>query len=523
MAQFDFHKDTTNRFPIQILDPDTAARGEAKTPDSTPSVSVYKNNVSVGDSVTVTAVAGKTGAYNCSHDPASEAEGDDFAYLVEAVIGGTTYPQWHRGRVLSTGAQIVDEADNNSQKLADILQDTATDLPAAISTSETNIINAVNAVNTGAARYIWIATPAGYEIPDSGSVAYPIEVRTYDGDGNPVDIDSAANPTMAVTRVTDSADLSGDLSAITKVTIGVYRMTLTVTAGASVVAPLRIDASGTIGGQSKATVSYPVITDAVAVDFTAADRSKLDDVHTQSQGGLATFLAAFPGSFPTNWHLLDVDGSGHVTIAATIPSAMAISSQVQADLSGDFAGINTNINDHDTTAQTLLDDIQTSIDNLPVGLTAADFIKYVALMMRKDSAAWSDLAAQAALINQDFGTGAGAVGSMDSQEYISDNMGGGGGGGGDGIYTLTVTVEDSGGDSIQGARVAIDGTNYSLTSDSNGQVQFNVDAGVYSLITSPPSGYDTPAAVGKTITGDDTATIVLTESVESPSDVGWIG
>lgn len=94
--------------------------------------------------------------------------------------------------------------------------------------------------------------------------------------------------------------------------------------------------------------------------------------------------------------------------------------------------------------------------------------------------------------------------------------------GGDGIYTLTVTVQDGDSNAVQGARVTIQGTDYHQTSDSNGQVVFNVDAGTYTLVTSPPTGYDTPANVVKAVSGNDTATVTLTATIPESSGVGWL-
>lgn len=183
----------------------------------------------------------------------------------------------HKGSVGLTSQEKADVNTEADTALADYNPPTK----AELDTAESNIVNAVQAVNTGAARYISIQTNAAYELPDSGAVAYPIEIRTFDGDGEPVAIDSAADPTVTVTRTTDSTDLSGNLSAISNPATGVYRMTLTITEGSDVVAPLRIDASGAINSTSRSTSAYPVVTDAVSVDFTSADRTKLDELHTQ--------------------------------------------------------------------------------------------------------------------------------------------------------------------------------------------------------------------------------------------------
>jgi len=59
--------------------------------DSTPTVAIRKNGSGVGDSVTVTKRSATTGIYDCSWNPASEAEGDQFTIEETAVISAATY------------------------------------------------------------------------------------------------------------------------------------------------------------------------------------------------------------------------------------------------------------------------------------------------------------------------------------------------------------------------------------------------------------------------------------------------
>lgn len=61
--------------------------------DSVPTVAIRKNGASVGDSVTVTKRAATTGIYDCSYNPAGEAEGDKFTVEESATISATTYTQ----------------------------------------------------------------------------------------------------------------------------------------------------------------------------------------------------------------------------------------------------------------------------------------------------------------------------------------------------------------------------------------------------------------------------------------------
>ena len=172
---------------------------------------------------------------------------------------------------------------------------------AELTASEGTIVAAVQAVNTGAARHIAILTANAYEVPDTGTEQYGIEIRTYDGDGEPVAIDSAADPTVTIKQI-DGTDLSSDLSAITNPATGVYRLTYDVDAG-DTVQPLVIEASGLISATLRSTAAYPVVADAVSVDFTATDRAN---------------LVSIAGKLPSSDYLLggtSSDGTGYATSA----------------------------------------------------------------------------------------------------------------------------------------------------------------------------------------------------------------
>jgi len=95
------------------------------------------------------------------------------------------------------------------------------------------------------------------------------------------------------------------------------------------------------------------------------------------------------------------------------------------------------------------------------------------------------------------------------------------GGAGTGLYVVTITVEDSSGNALQGAKVTVSGTTLSSTSGSNGQVVFNLDAGSYTLVVAPPAGYATPANTALSISADSSTTITLSEGEGTDSE-GWI-
>jgi len=95
-------------------------------------------------------------------------------------------------------------------------------------------------------------------------------------------------------------------------------------------------------------------------------------------------------------------------------------------------------------------------------------------------------------------------------------------GGGEGIYTLTVTIKDADDNLISGARINISGTLNTVVSDSAGQAVFNVDSGTYTLVTSPPSGYQSPENVEVTVSANASQDIVLT-ATSAGTDAGWLG
>ena len=75
--------------------------------DSVPTVAVRKNGASVADAVTVTKRSATTGIYDCSHNPAGEADGDSFTYEESATISSQVYMNPWSLEVVSSDANIV--------------------------------------------------------------------------------------------------------------------------------------------------------------------------------------------------------------------------------------------------------------------------------------------------------------------------------------------------------------------------------------------------------------------------------
>jgi len=93
--------------------------------------------------------------------------------------------------------------------------------------------------------------------------------------------------------------------------------------------------------------------------------------------------------------------------------------------------------------------------------------------------------------------------------------------GSSGVYTITVTCKESDDTPVSGARVTIQGTSYTETSGTDGIVRFNVsDEASYTLVTTPPSGYQTPANVVVAVSGADVpvSVIMTTAAITPPED-----
>lgn len=80
-------KDETLYWVIRLYD-NTNALVDA---DSTPTVAIRKNGAATADAVTVTKRAATTGIYDCSYNPASEIEGDQYTVEESATISLTAY------------------------------------------------------------------------------------------------------------------------------------------------------------------------------------------------------------------------------------------------------------------------------------------------------------------------------------------------------------------------------------------------------------------------------------------------
>src|SRR3990167_4298374 len=122
-----FLKNTALVWAMRLYDPaDGVTLIDA---DSTPTVAVRKNGAAVADSVTVSKRAATTGIYDCSYNPASEVEGDQFRMEESATIGAVVYQQnWEVSVKLAEGSVIDWENIINQAATVDLSNTSISDV-----------------------------------------------------------------------------------------------------------------------------------------------------------------------------------------------------------------------------------------------------------------------------------------------------------------------------------------------------------------------------------------------------------
>ena len=131
---------------------------------------------------------------------------------------------------------------------------------------------------------IRIPVPGALERPDSGSVAYELNLYLYDTAGNMEDADGV--PTITA-RNESAADRSSDLSSVSQVSTGHYKCTYSVASGHAI-EQVMFEWTVVEGGISRKHGTSVQVVDTTAVDFTAADRTKLDAIHGKLPSGSMT-------------------------------------------------------------------------------------------------------------------------------------------------------------------------------------------------------------------------------------------
>ena len=185
-----------------------------------------------------------------------------------------------------------------------------------------------------------VIIPPLIERPDSGSTAYKLHLYIYDEVGNMEAPDST--PTLTVVNEAGT-DRSANLGTVTAAGTGHYTVTYTVSSSHAI-EELLFEWSIVEGGVTRLHGAAAQIVDTTAVDFTSADRTKLDTLHdtrlTATRAGnldnldaavstRSSHTAAQAGTdaaskvLVTPANKLATDGSGQVTVADIIAAALA--------------------------------------------------------------------------------------------------------------------------------------------------------------------------------------------------------
>ena len=200
----------------------------------------------------------------------------------------------------------------------------------ASSTEVTSIQN-----NTRVVRSV----PSVFERPDSGSTAFRLEIFLYDSDGNMEAPDSA--PTVsAVNQAGTSRNTNLDSTTMTLVATGHYRSTYTI-ADTHAIEQLLFEFSVVEGGDTRSYGNTAVVVDTTAVDFTAADRTKLDTLHdTRLTAARAGYLDNLNGHTPqTGDSFARLGAPAGASVSADIATVDTVVDGIQSDLSNGTDGL----------------------------------------------------------------------------------------------------------------------------------------------------------------------------------------
>jgi len=474
--------------------------------DSTPSVAVRKNGAAVGDAVTITKRAATTGIYDCSHNPAGEADGDTFGYEETVTISAQAYlNRWSLEVQATAGGGGGDAtAANQATIIADI---------AALNDFD----------------------PAADTVLNVTNVAVNADMRGTDGANTVVPVDVSSDVTAILADTNELQQNQGDWATATGFN--------TVAPDNASITAILADTNELQGNQG----DWATATTTVASNMRGTDNALL------------------ASAAPSNWSILSINGSGQVDATGSGSggdSASTIYAYFTASNREDVfkaTGFNTVAPDNASITAILADtsELQGNQSDwatatgfaTPADVTASQGVVTTAISNLNDFDPALDVVAHVTLVDTttDLTNGGGGGGDCPTAQEIVDAWGNqdqgvyvtqgtlgyyldaqvsSAGSGGTGLYQATVRVQDSSSNALQGARVNVDGTTLTLTTDSSGEVTFNLDSGVYLLEVSPPAGYDTPVGQVLTVSTSDPADTVFTLTQTSPPtgcDVPWIG
>jgi hypothetical protein len=323
----------------------------------------------------------------------------------------------------------------------------------------------VLALNTSSSKHLIITTVGQYERPESGSVTYTVEVRTYRAsDGAAVNADTT--PTLTATGLI-SGSLNANIGAGSNPATGVYRYAYTVASSATN-EQVRFDVSAAISVATFTLSCYTQVVDMVASTWTTTD---------------AGYLTAIFNKLPTG-NISDVTQSQVKT---------------QADQALADVGVTSTVTNQIAAIVATTDKVDTMLESAGAGV-----YRLTLAALNKASAAVLDVGAGAHNLSGTIG------------EKI--NTGGDGGtNSGDGEFVVTVTVKDPDGNELENVRVRMfEGANdFRAATDTAGLATFGLEAATYTLVAFKAGYQYTPSE--QPIGGDDDLDIVMTAITIPPA------
>ncbi len=451
--------------------------------DSTPTVVVYKNGSVTADVVTVTKRSATTGIYDAYYNPASEAEGDCFTIEETATISSQAYVQSWNFEILAA------ERGTDNASTFDASSDAVTTDAASRTASQADVSALATSASIAALNDFNPASDVVANVTTTGSVTNAVVTDAASRTASQADVSALAT----------SASIAAlnNLSAV-QVENAVWDASLS-----------SHNSAGSTGKALKQLKEGIISQDGSVNDAAATATSFVTNLAEAVDGFFHDKVIVFiSGSLSGQArHIETYNGT---TKAITVSQAFT-SAPSDAD---EFLILAT----HEHSLGEIADGVW---DEARSGHTTAGTFGYFLDAQVSSAGGGSAPTAQEivdAWGNQDqsvYST-AGTLG------YFLDAQVSGAGAGGSGLYQVTVRVEDSGNNALQGARVNVDGTTLTLATGSSGEVTFNLDSGVYLLNVSPPAGYTTPIGQVVTVTTSDISeTFTLVGS--GTCSPGWVG
>lgn len=401
----------------------------------------------------------------------------------------------------------------------------------------------VQAINQSASKHLTLVTVGQYERPESGTVTYTVECRTFAAaTGAAVNADSS--PTLTATgSVTGS--LAGNLSGITNPATGVYRWTYTVNSSDNI-EQVRYDVSATITSATFTLSAYTQVCDLVSVTWNSTNASNLTAIFNK----LPSANIASPADVWTNGTRALTDKTGFALTAAYDPAktaaqagdAMSLTSGERTTLTGViWAALTSGLTTAGSIGKRLVDFMTTLVYGAPpttaqiataifTDTTASDFTTagspgkiLVTQLGGAFTTTSSSVFTVGALANAPSGGGsAPTVAQIDAQ--LSGTHGSGAWGSsavGTGSRIVTITVND-GATVIQGALVRIflnSSDNQVGATNASGVIAFSsCGDGTYTVVISYPGYTFTPTTLS--VTANTSHTYSMTAVSLTPSAPG---